>query len=89
MAETAEILNPERIVLLPDLKAGCSLPDSALGDRVAERKAANPGSVLISYVNYTAQVKAISDIICTRSNAERVIASGPNDTVRAWFQIKL
>jgi quinolinate synthase len=89
MAETAKILNPERIVLLPDLKAGCSLADSAPGDRVAEWKAANPGSVLISYVSCTAQVKAISDIICTRSNAERVIASVPNETVRAWFQIKL
>jgi quinolinate synthase len=80
MAETAKILNPERIVLLPDLKAGCSLADSAPGDRVAEWKAANPGSVLISYVNCTAQVKAISDIICTSSNAERVIASVPEDT---------
>ena len=80
MAETAKILNPERVVLLPDLEAGCSLADSAPGDKVAAWKAANPGSVLISYVNCTAEVKALSDIICTSSNAERVIDSVPEDT---------
>jgi quinolinate synthase len=80
MAETAKILNPERIVLLPDLEAGCSLADSAPGDKVAAWKAANPGSVLISYVNCTAEVKALSDIICTSSNAERIIDSVPEHT---------
>ena len=79
MAETAKILNPERIVLLPDLEAGCSLADAAPGDKVAAWKAAHPGSVLISYVNCTAEVKALSDIICTSSNAERVIESVPKD----------
>jgi quinolinate synthase len=80
MAETAKILNPERIVLLPDLKAGCSLADAAPGDKVAAWKEANPGSVLISYVNCTAEVKALSDIICTSSNAERIIDSVPEHT---------
>ena len=79
MAETAKILNPERIVLLPDLEAGCSLADAAPGDKVAAWKAAHPDSVLISYVNCTAEVKALSDIICTSSNAERVIESVPKD----------
>ena len=79
MAETAKILNPERIVLLPDLEAGCSLADAAPGAKVAAWKAAHPESVLISYVNCTAEVKALSDIICTSSNAERVIDSVPKD----------
>ncbi len=79
MAETAKILNPERIVLLPDLEAGCSLADSAPGDKVAQWKADHPDSVLISYVNCSAEVKALSDIICTSSNAERIIDSVPED----------
>jgi quinolinate synthase len=79
MAETAKILNPGRIVLLPDLEAGCSLADAAPGDKVARWKADHPDSVLISYVNCSAEVKALSDVICTSSNAERVIDSVPPD----------
>jgi quinolinate synthase len=79
MAETAKILNPSRIVVLPDLAAGCSLADSAPGPEVAAWKAAHPNHTLVSYVNCSAEVKAVSDIICTSSNAERVIASIPED----------
>ena len=80
MAETAKILNPERIVLIPDMKAGCSLADAAPARRVAKWKADHPGAVLVSYVNCTAGVKALSDIICTSSNAIEVIRSIPEDT---------
>jgi len=79
MSETAKILNPERIVLIPDLAAGCSLADSAPGAAVAAWKEQNPGSALISYVNCSAEVKALSDIICTSSNAKRVVQSIPED----------
>jgi quinolinate synthase len=79
MAETAKILNPSRIVILPDLEAGCSLADAAPAERVAQWKADHPNHTLVSYVNCTAGVKAVSDIICTSSNAERVIASIPED----------
>lgn len=80
MAETAKILNPERVVLIPDMKAGCSLADAAPAKRVARWKADHPGAVLVSYVNCTAGVKALSDIICTSSNAIEVINSIPEDT---------
>lgn len=95
MAETAKILNPSRIVVLPDLNAGCSLADAAPGARVAAWKAENPGHTLVSYVNCSAEVKAVSDIICTSSNAERVIESIPDDqgilfcpdrNLGAWLQ---
>lgn len=79
MAETAKILNPGRIVLVPDMKAGCSLADSAPAARVAAWKAAHPGAALVSYINCSAGVKAVSDIICTSSNAVRVIESLPAD----------
>lgn len=79
MAETAKILNPERLVLLPDMKAGCSLADAAPAKRVARWKAEHPDSVLVSYVNCSAGVKAVSDIICTSSNSVRVIESIPAD----------
>jgi len=79
MAETAKILNPDRVVLIPDMEAGCSLADAAPAKRVARWKAEHPGSVLVSYVNCSAGVKALSDIICTSSNAERVINSIPAD----------
>lgn len=79
MAETAKILNPNRIVLLPDMNAGCSLADAAPAEKIAAWKDANPGHALVSYVNCSAGVKAVSDIICTSSNAERVIASIPED----------
>ena len=79
MAETAKILNPGRIVLIPDLAAGCSLADAAPAKKIAAWKAANPGHVLVSYINCSAEVKALSDIICTSSNAIRVIESIPAD----------
>lgn len=79
MAETAKILNPGRIVIVPDMKAGCSLADAAPAARVAAWKAAHPGAALVSYINCSAGVKAVSDIICTSSNAVRVIQSLPPD----------
>ena len=79
MAEGAKILNPERIVLIPDMKAGCSLADAAPAKRVAKWKADHPNSVLVSYINCSAGVKAVSDIICTSSNSVRVIESIPED----------
>ena len=79
MGETAKILNPERIVVVPDMAAGCSLADAAPADRVAAWKAEHPDHVLVSYVNCSAGVKAVSDIICTSSNATRVIDSIPED----------
>ena len=79
MGETAKILNPGRIVVVPDMEAGCSLADAAPADRVAKWKADHPDHVLVSYVNCTAGVKALSDIICTSSNATRVIDSIPKD----------
>jgi quinolinate synthase len=79
MAETAKILNPQRIVLIPDMKAGCSLAEGAPANRVAKWKADHPNSVLVSYVNCTAGVKAVSDIICTSSNAVKVVESIPAD----------
>ncbi len=80
MAETAKILNPERVVLIPDMAAGCSLADAAPAKRVAKWKADHPGAVLVSYVNCSAGVKSLSDIICTSSNAVEVIQSIPEDT---------
>ena len=79
MAETAKILNPDRTVLIPDLAAGCSLADAAPAARIAKWKADNPGAALVSYINCTAAVKALSDVICTSSNAVDVINSIPED----------
>jgi quinolinate synthase len=79
MAETAKILNPERIVLVPDMKAGCSLADNCPVDRFRAWKAQYPGSVVVSYINCSAAVKAESDWICTSSNAERVVRAIPED----------
>lgn len=80
MAETAKILNPTKKVLLPDLKAGCSLADSAPTHLFQSFKAAHPQHVVISYINCTAEIKALSDIICTSGNAEKIIDSLPADT---------
>jgi len=77
MAETAKILNPTKKVVLPDLKAGCSLADSAPADRFKAFKDAHPDHVVISYINCTAEIKALSDIICTSSNAEKIVESLP------------
>src|ERR1700742_3949548 len=79
MAETAKILNPGKKVVLPDLKAGCSLADSAPGYLFKAFKEKHPDHLVISYINCSAEVKALSDIICTSSNAEKIIESVPND----------
>jgi quinolinate synthase len=79
MAETAKILNPTRKVVLPDLKAGCSLADSAPADLFRAFKEKHPDHIVISYINCTADIKALSDIICTSSNAEKILESLPAD----------
>ncbi|MEP6844398.1 MAG: quinolinate synthase NadA [Panacibacter sp.] len=79
MAETAKILNPSKKVLLPDLKAGCSLADSAPADLFKAFKNKHPNHIVISYINCSADVKALSDIICTSSNAEKIIESVSKD----------
>ena len=79
MAETAKILNPTKKVLLPDLNAGCSLADSCPADEFAAFRAAHPDHIVISYINCTAAVKGLSDIICTSSNAEHLIRQIPVD----------
>jgi quinolinate synthase len=77
MAETAKILSPEKTVLIPDARAGCSLADSITARQLREWKAEHPGAVVVSYVNTTAAVKAETDICCTSSNAVEVVASIP------------
>lgn len=77
MAETAKILNPTKRVVLPDLNAGCSLADSAPADAFRKFKEAHPGHIVISYINCTAEIKALSDIICTSSNAQKIVESLP------------
>ncbi|QUY41025.1 quinolinate synthase NadA [Acaryochloris marina] len=79
MAETAKILNPDKLVLLPDLDAGCSLADSCPPDQFAAFKAAHPDHLVISYINCTAEIKAMSDIICTSSNAVHIVNQIPAD----------
>ncbi|MEO8799582.1 MAG: quinolinate synthase NadA [Polyangiaceae bacterium] len=77
MAETAKILNPDKIVVLPDLTAGCSLADGCPADAFAAWKAASPGGVVVSYINCSAEVKALSDYIVTSSNAEKIVRQIP------------
>ena len=79
MAETAKILNPTKKVLLPDLNAGCSLADSAPTDAFKKFKELHPEHIVISYINCTAEIKALSDIICTSGNVEKIIESLPED----------
>ena len=79
MAETAKIINPTKKVLLPDLKAGCSLADSCPPADFAAFKAQHPNAVVVTYINCSAEIKALSDIVCTSSNAKRVIDSIPMD----------
>src|SRR5579862_584988 len=79
MAETAKILSPSKQVLLPDLAAGCSLADSCPGPLFKKFREAHPNHVAITYINCSAEVKALSDIICTSSNAEKIIRSIPAD----------
>ena len=79
MAETAKILSPEKKVLLPDLKAGCSLSDSCPPHLFAKFKERYPDHMVITYVNCTAELKAMSDIVCTSSNAVQIVNSLPKD----------
>ncbi len=75
MAETAKILSPEKTVLIPDERAGCSLADSITAEQLREWKAEHPAALVVSYVNTTAEVKGLTDICCTSSNAVDVVAS--------------
>ncbi|MCE9666793.1 quinolinate synthase NadA [Myxococcus stipitatus] len=79
MAETAKILNPTRQVLLPDLKAGCSLSDRCPPAAFKVFKEKHPGAFVVSYVNSSAAVKAMSDVICTSSNAVKIVNQAPKD----------
>jgi len=79
MAETAKILSPQKKVLLPDLKAGCSLSDSCPPHLFAKFKEQYPDHLVITYVNCTAELKALSDIVCTSSNAVQIVESLPAD----------
>ncbi|WP_222165533.1 quinolinate synthase NadA [Edaphocola aurantiacus] len=79
MAETAKILNPGKKVVLPDLNAGCSLSDSCPPELFAEFKAKHPDHIVITYINCSAGMKALSDIICTSSNAKMIVDSLPAD----------
>lgn len=80
MAETAKILSPDKIVVLPDLKAGCSLADSCPPEDFAKFTKAHPDHVVITYVNCSAEIKALSDIVCTSSNALKIVNSIPKET---------
>ncbi|HOV10755.1 MAG TPA: quinolinate synthase NadA, partial [Bacteroidales bacterium] len=79
MAETAKILNPDKKVLLPDLEAGCSLADSCSYEDLKKFKQQHPGHMVVSYINCSAEVKTLSDIICTSGNAVKIINSIPKD----------
>ncbi len=79
MAETAKILNPDKLVLLPDLNAGCSLADSCPPEKFAAFKAAHPDHLVVCYINCSAEIKAMSDIICTSSNAVKIVSQIPED----------
>jgi quinolinate synthase len=77
MAETAKILNPGKVVLMPDVYAGCPLADSCPEEEFRKFKARYPGAIVITYINSTAEIKALSDITCTSSNAEQIISQIP------------
>ncbi len=79
MAETAKIINPAKKVILPDLKAGCSLADSAPDDKFAEFVAKYPDHKVITYINATAALKTMSDIVCTSANAKQIVNSFPKE----------
>ncbi len=79
MAETAKILNPSKKVLIPDLNAGCSLADSCPPEKFSTFKKQNPNHIVISYINCSAEIKALSDIICTSSNAVQIVNSLPKE----------
>ena len=77
MAETAKIINPTKKVLLPDLKAGCSLADSCPPEDFAKFKAKHSDAIVVSYINCSAKIKTLSDLVCTSSNAKKIIESIP------------
>src|SRR5215831_6835010 len=79
MAETAKILNPDKIVVLPDKDAGCSLEESCPGDKLAAFQKTNPNFWTIAYINCSAEVKALSDVICTSGNAVKIVEAAPKD----------
>ena len=79
MAETAKILNPNKIVVLPDKDAGCSLEESCPGDQLKALQETNPNFYTIAYINCSAEVKALSDVICTSGNAVKIVEAAPKD----------
>jgi quinolinate synthase len=79
MAETAKILNPTRTVILPDKDAGCSLEESCPAPKLKALQATNPNFYTVTYINCSAEVKALSDVICTSGNAVRIVNAGPRD----------
>ena len=79
MAETAKILNPRKIVVLPDKDAGCSLEESCPAPKLRELQATNPNFWTIAYINCSAEVKALSDVICTSGNAVKIVNAAPKD----------
>src|SRR4051794_37258138 len=79
MAETAKILNPHKIVVLPDKNAGCSLEESCPADKLVELQKTNPKFWTIAYINCSAAVKALSDVICTSGNAVKIVQAAPSD----------
>ncbi|RME94303.1 MAG: quinolinate synthase NadA [Verrucomicrobia bacterium] len=79
MAETAKILNPDKLVILPDKDAGCSLEESCPAEELAKFQATNPNFYTIAYINCSAAVKALSDVICTSGNAVRIVEAAPKD----------
>lgn len=79
MAETAKILNPTKTVILPDLDAGCSLEESCPADKLRALQATNPNFYTIAYINCSAEVKALCDVICTSGNAKKIVEAAPKD----------
>src|SRR4026208_2463071 len=79
MAETAKILNPNKIVVLPDKDAGCSLEQSCPADKLREFQKTNPNFYTVTYINCSAEVKALSDVICTSGNAVKIVNASPKD----------
>jgi quinolinate synthase len=79
MAETAKILSPDKMVLLPDMKAGCSLEDSCPPEEFRKFREENPDHIALTYINCSAEVKALSDIIVTSTNAEKIVRQIPED----------
>src|SRR5438046_3543799 len=79
MAETAKILNPHKVVVLPDADAGCSLEESCPAPKLKAFQATNPNFYTIAYINCSADVKALSDVICTSGNAVRIVNAAPKD----------